>query len=292
MGGSGVAGKTIAVLGGRGMLGTDLADVLCRRGAEVGVYDLPEFDITDAEMVEEAVRGCDAVVNCAAYTNVDGAETERELAYAVNAEAAGRLGEICRQYGVRVVHISTDFVFDGEKDEPYTEEDEPNPINEYGRSKLAGERMLFEANADACVIRVQWTYGLAGNNFIKKILARARSGAALKVVDDQVGSPTATGEAAKAIADLLGRDELPAGVYHFAAKGYVSRFGAARFVLDKLGLDVELSACKSIDFVTPAKRPLSSRFDCSKIERLLSEPIRNWEGPLAEFLEQLGAADQ
>ena len=275
----------IAVLGGRGMLGSDLVQICRQQGFDPIVLDLPEFDITDADHLQQAVFGADIIVNCAAYTNVDGAESQAELAYQVNAEAVGRLGAIARQAGKWVLHISTDFVFDGCGHEPYVETDHPNPINTYGKTKLAGEQLLARSGCEYCIVRVQWTYGSDGNNFVKKLIQRAKSQDKLKVVDDQTGSPTATIETAGAICELLRKK--PEGIYHFASAGYITRFGMAEFILDKLSMDVNLLPCKTSDFPSPAKRPLNSRFDCSRIIRLLDEPIERWQAPLEVFLRQL-----
>jgi len=251
-----MAKETIAVLGGRGMLGTDLAKACEERGLGVAVYDLPEFDIRNSEQLREAVNSADAVVNCAAYTNVDMAESEADLAHQVNAEAVGRLGDLAGRAGKWVLHVSTDFVFDGESDSPYAETDIPNPLNEYGRSKLAGEKLLAESGGRFCIVRVQWTYGSAGNNFPTKLIQRAKSGQDVKVVDDQVGSPTATTEVAEAICDLIAKK--PQGLLHFAGEGYVSRYETAKFMFDTLSLDVNLSPCKTSDFASPARRTADS----------------------------------
>ncbi len=275
----------VVVLGARGMLGTDLTRILDQKGIHSEALDLPEFDITDTGQLKEAVAPGRIIINCAAYTNVEKAESEPDLAYKVNAEAVGRLGRFAADADANVVHISTDFVFDGKIDRPYTETDPTNPINAYGQSKLAGEQLLAQTGCRFCIIRLEWTYGLAGTNFVKKLIERAKSGQPLKVVDDQVGSPTATVEAAKAICKLL--PNLPEGFFHFAAAGYVSRYEMARFIFDKLEMTVDLSPCKSSDFSTAADRPLNSRFDCSKMETLLGEPISPWRGPLENFLEQL-----
>lgn len=277
--------EVIAILGGRGMLGTDLAVACAARGFAVKTYDLPEFDITDARQVREAVNAADAIVNCAAYTNVDGAETHTELAHRVNAEAVGNLGAAARAGGKWVLHFSTDFVFDGTLDRPYRETDLPHPINEYGRSKLAGERLLDASGCSHCTVRLEWTYGTQGRNFVTKLTERAASGQPLTVVDDQVGAPTATTEVAVAACRLL--EARTEGLFHFAAAGYVSRFGVARFILDKLRLKAELKPCRSSDYATPAARPLNSRFDCSRIQAVLHEPIEPWQRPLERFLERL-----
>src|SRR4030042_1018905 len=192
----------IAVLGGRGMLGSDLVSACREQGFDPVVLDLPEFDINDDNHLQQAVAGAEIIVNCAAYTNVDGAESQAELAYQVNAEAVGRLGTIARKAGKWVLHISTDFVFDGCSDKPYVETDQPNPINSYGKTKLAGEQLLARSGWEYFIVRGEWTYGSAGNNFVTKLIRRAKSQDTLKVVDDQTGSPTATIEAAGAICEF------------------------------------------------------------------------------------------
>ncbi len=285
IGRGGMGSKTMAILGGRGMLGTDLAAACARRGFDVRVYDLPECDITNPEHLERAVRDADLIVNCAAYTDVDGAESQAELAHCVNGAAVGRLGELARHNGKWVLHISTDFIFDGRLDRPYVETDAPNPISQYGKSKLAGERLLRESGCSHCIIRLEWMYGSHGRNFISKLVERAKTSERLKVVDDQVGSPTATVEVARVIGDLS--EKMAAGVFHFAGAGYVSRYEMAAFILERLGLEVELRPCRTSDYPTPAARPLNSRFDCTKVQGLRGEPARPWQEPLDEFLRQI-----
>ena len=275
----------IAILGGKGMLGTDLVRLCEQQGFNIKVFDLPDFDITNSRQVKEAIAAADTVVNCAAYTNVDGAESEAELANQVNAEAVGRLGAVAKDEDKWVLHISTGFVFDGRLNRPYVETDLPNPVNTYGKSKLAGEHLLAESGCRHCVIRLEWTYGLAGNNFVTKVVKRAKADKTLKVVDDQVGSPTAIIEVARVICKLL--PKKPDGIFHFASAGYVSRYEMAKFIFDKLSFDVNLLPCKTSDFVTAAERPLNSRFDCSKIKALLGEPIEPWQIPLERFLREL-----
>lgn len=278
----------IVVLGAKGMLGSDLMETLAENGFCAVGLDLPEFDITDDSQLKAAVAGADLIVNCAAYTNVDKAESQKELAYKVNADAVGSLGAFARDKGISVVHISTDFVFDGKLNRPYTEDDDATPVNVYGQSKLAGERQLVESGAKSCIIRVQWTYGHGGTNFIKKLLEFAQSRDSLKVVDDQTGSPTATAEVASAICKVVGMtDVFPQGVYHFAASGYATRYEAAEFVIRHKGLSTEINPCKSSEFPSPAERPLNSRFDCSKIEHLLGEKIKPWQEPLEKFVKEL-----
>ena len=278
--------EKIVLMGGRGMLGTDFEKAALNAGFDVKVYDLPEFDITDFSQLSEAVGQSNIIVNCAAYTNVDGAESNADLAYKVNAEAVGRLGQLARSNDSYVVHISTDFVFDGQKDTPYIETDPPNPLSVYGSTKYKGEELLAESGCRHCIIRVQWTYGAAGNNFVTKIIELGKTRDELKIIDDQIGSPTATTAISSAICKLLCLKELPQGLFHFAAAGFVNRFDQARFIFENLGIDVKLSPCKASDYVTAAKRPLNSRFNCQKIQKLLTEPITDWQLQLKDFLEQ------
>ena len=275
----------VAILGGRGMLGTDVAARCTQQGFDVRVYDMPEFDLTRQECREQAMESADVVLNCAAYTNVDGAESHPEQAQRVNAEAVGRLAELVARQDKWLLHFSTDFVFDGTLDRPYVETDTPNPINEYGRSKLAGERLLQGSGCRYCIVRLDWTYGRHGQNFITKLVDRARTSGALRVVDDQIGSPTATAEVARATLDLIrGRVE---GMFHLANAGFASRYAIAEFVVERLGLGVEPAPCRTSDYPSPAARPLNSRFDCSKIQPFLAGPLVPWQEPLEEFLRQL-----
>lgn len=274
--------ELITILGGRGMLGSDLAPVLVQAGYRVRILDLPEFDLTCADHLARALNGAQIVVNCAAFTNVDQAEERFDTAMAVNSRAVGALGAAAKERGVFVVHISTDFVFDGRQARPYVETDPPNPINAYGRSKLEGEQALLHSACAHVILRVQWSYGGHGANFISKILERARTGTELKVVEDQVGAPTWTADMARAIAVLI-RDRH-AGLYHFANAGYSSRFEVAVFLATHLNLPVKITPCASAAFPAPALRPKNSWFDTAKIQAILDFPIRSWQDALAEFL--------
>jgi dTDP-4-dehydrorhamnose reductase len=272
----------ITVIGGRGMLGLDLCRILTEAGFEVQALDLPEFDISDKTALARVVADSGAVINCAAYTNVDGAEKEQELAWRVNAEAPGHLGELVAAAGKYMIHLSTDFVFDGKLDRPYREDDPARPLSVYGSSKLAGEQALLASGAAACIVRLQWTYGGGGRHFISKLLEQARGGKPLRVVADQVGSPTWTLDVSRAIMELLNLQAT--GLYHYAAAGTASRFAVAEFVLRELDLRVPLSPCVSSDFPCPAARPLNSCFNCSKIDGLLKLPRPPWQDSMRRFL--------
>lgn len=266
------------------MLGTDIAAACRANSIPVRILDLPRFDISNPAQLNENITGDEVIINCAAYTNVEKAESQPELAHKINAVATGQLGQIAKVKNAHVIHISTDFIFDGNADHPYTETDPPNAISEYGKSKLAGEQLLTASGCKNCIIRIEWTYGSAGNNFISKILELARSRDSLKVVGDQIGSPTATTDVAAAIVELISKDQLPQGIFHYAAADYASRYDVARFIIDTLELNVDLTACNSDQFPSAAKRPPSSRFNCQKIQTLLSTPIKPWQDPLREFL--------
>lgn len=275
--------KTLILLGANGMLGSDLTAEASHRGWTVVGLDLPAFDITHADHLRKAIPHGGLIVNCAAYTNVEKAEAEPPLAEKVNAEAVGMLGEIAQKTEASVLHISTDFVFDGTLARPYVETDAAHPLSAYGRSKWHGEQVLAASGCRHCIVRVEWTYGKHGINFIKKLLDAARAGKPLRVVDDQVGAPTATTEVAVALCDLIAKG-MPQGVFHLAASGYTSRFEMTKFMFETLNMPVNLSPCKTSDFPSAAQRPLNSRFNCGKLESHLGRPMKPWQDVLTHYL--------
>lgn len=282
-----MAYQVIGILGCQGMLGSDLAQYAESHDYTVRYYDLPKFDINNDECLDEIAANCDVIVNCAAYTDVEKAETDTEMANRVNGHAVGRLGRVAKRTGIPLLHISTDFVFDGKKQTPYIETDIPNPVNEYGRSKLLGEKLLMESGCRSCILRIEWTYGQNGGNFITKILSAADRYDQISVVDDQIGSPTYTAEVAKVIVELLSQKTFPIGIYHCAARGYVSRYELAQYLFERIGRTIELIPSKTSDYKTVAQRPLNSRFDCTKLEMLLNRPISQWQEMLGKYLEMI-----
>jgi len=265
------------------MLGTDLCTALRGSGWQVTALDLPEFDITCADHLESALDGVGAVVNCAAYTNVDGAETQRVLAEAVNGCAPGVLGRLAAARGVYVLHVGTDFVFDGELERPYREYDEPHPLSVYGATKLAGEQAVLSSGCSSAVVRVEWTYGRAGANFVSKFLARATATDDLVVVADQVGTPTWTRDVAAVLCRFV--DRRIEGLYHYAAAGYATRYEVAEAILALRGLGGKrLRQARTADVPAAARRPLNSRFDCTRIDALGLPPRPPWRAALKEFL--------
>lgn len=239
---------TIHVVGAGGLLGQDVVRAAGDRAVRLSRAAL---DVTDGGAVHDALRGA-TVINCAGYTNVDGAETESEAAHAINADGARNVAEAAR----RVIYVSTDYVFDGAQPEPYVESDPTAPLQEYGHSKLAGERATAEANDDHLVVRSSWLFGAGGRNFVDAMLALARERGELRVVDDQVGSPTFTGHLADALVALAAGDER--GLLHVSGGGSCSWFEFARAILERAGVDADLSAASTEDFPRPARRPANS----------------------------------
>lgn len=279
------------IAGASGMLGTALQRVLAERGVRFVAPPESAFDITSAADIAaqvgpfaNALAGDEigVLVNAAAYTNVERAEDEPELAYRVNAEAPGLLAAAARDASLAFVHVSTDFVFDGTKLGPYTETDEPNPVSVYGASKLAGEKAVLEAYPSALIVRTAWVFGPNGVNFPVKILANARERGELTVVDDEIGSPTYTVDLADGIVSLVARGALP-GVYHLAGAGTVSRYDMALRILQIAGIDVPVARAHSADFPTKAARPRNSTLDCSKAAAL-GVVMPPWRDALQRFL--------
>jgi dTDP-4-dehydrorhamnose reductase len=272
--------KKIILLGAKGMLGTEVRNL---HSDNLIALDLPEFDISNKDQLKNAINDADVVINCAAFTDVEKSESQYDLAYKINAEAVGNLAQLADEKNIYVIHISTDFVFDGKKDSPYEETDVPRPINAYGKSKLEGEILLMENHSNCAIIRIQWTYGKNGNNFISKLVSLSKQRDSLKVVDDQFGSPTWTKEVAAVILEFA--EKKHKGLFHYAAAKYASRYEVAKFAFEKLKLKTEIIPCKSSEFKSAAARPANSRFCCDKIEALLDKPIEAWQKPLEKFLE-------
>jgi dTDP-4-dehydrorhamnose reductase len=227
-------------------------DVLRAAGAGAVGFTHTELDVTDADAVREALAGAELVVNCAAYTNVDRAESEPAKAHAVNEEGARNVAAAA----ARVIYVSTDYVFDGSKTSPYVESDAPNPVSVYGRSKLHGERATLRANPEGLVVRTSWLFGAGGGNFVATMLRLGGEREALKVVDDQVGCPTFTGHLARTLVVLAESGER--GVMHVAGGGSCSWFEFARAIFERAPLDVDVRPCSTDEFPRPAPRPANS----------------------------------
>lgn len=274
----------IMITGAAGQLGADLLRVL-RPRHEVAALSRRDLDVTDRGRVlaaAERVRP-DAIIHSAAYTNVDGAERERDLAYAVNAAGTRHVAEAAGRTGAALVYVSTDYVFDGRKGAPYTEADEPRPINRYGETKLAGERLVRDLHANHFIVRTSWLYGGAGRNFVETILAAAGRQPLIYAAEDAVGSPTYAPDLARFIDRLLGCGEY--GLYHAAVQGCCSRYEFARAIVEGAGGDPGRVVPVSSDhFALPAPRPLNSALASEALGRCRLAPLRDWREALRDYL--------
>jgi dTDP-4-dehydrorhamnose reductase len=280
----------ILLAGAGGQLGRDLQPAL--RGAQLHPFDHRQLDIVDARAVDAAVDRVhpDWIINAAAFNDVDGAEQAPDQAFAVNAAGAGNLAKAAARVGAAILHISTDYVFDGSKGSPYTEEDRPNPLSVYGRSKYEGEQRVLASGASACVVRTAWLYGWQGKNFVKAILAAAERGGPLRVVADQVGSPTATRDLAEAIAGLTGApitEPIPEGLFHVVNAGACTRFEFARAIL---GGRVEVQPITTAQAGRVAPRPAYSALTSVRWPATGLPALSGWQVALERFLGEKQAA--
>jgi dTDP-4-dehydrorhamnose reductase len=275
----------IILAGGRGLLGRNIAPIL-EKVSDLTILDIEEWDISNKDQ-GQAILGAykpDALINLAAVTDVDGCEDCCDLARQVNSEAPGVLGAICRAGGVKLLHLSTDYVFDGRKCSPYSEEDQPNPLSQYGSTKLEGEQRLLRECPSAIVVRTQWLYGRGGTNFISKITAAARERGSLEVVNDQHGAPTFARDLAAPIMALLERGCT--GIYHVANSGSCTWFEFAREVFGQKGMKVEVKPITSDRLQRKAVRPAYSVFDCSRLTADTGLLMRPWQEALREYLSE------
>lgn len=283
----------ILILGGAGMLARDLADGLA--GREVALLSRSEADVTDVRAVCRAVARFEPAVvfNCAAATDVDRCQREPEWAYRVNAWGAWAAAAAARESGARLIHVSTDFVFDGESDRAYHEWDAPRPLSVYGASKLAGEAAVWRSGARASVVRTQWLYGVHGRSFPRAILgaARRRPEGGLRVVCDQFGAPTFTRHLARKLAWLA--DWPVDGLYHVNNAGECSREAWARELLRLCGLeDVPVTPIRSEDWPAPAPRPKRSTLERRALALMEADDLPPWEQGLLEFVEELRSSGE
>ncbi len=277
----------LLITGAGGQLGTDAVAAAEARGHHVQALDRAGLDITLREAVLATVADLepDAIVNCAAFTAVDRCESEPETAAAVNHLGVRYLVEAAEACGAHLVHVSTDYVFSGDKPDPYVEADEPDPRSEYGRSKLAGER---EVGAGHAIVRTAWLSGAHGNNIVRTILAKAAAGEKLRFVDDQRGQPTFTADLAPLLVQLAEARE--AGLFHATNTGPVSWFEFARAVVEAGGYDPLLVSpirTDELDPPRPAPRPANSVLANRELVARGYPPLRPWPEPLAELIEQL-----
>ncbi len=288
----------IVVVGANGQLGWEL----CRRakpaGFDVIALDLPEFDIADSNCVQKKLNRADIslVINASAYTAVDQAESEEGLALAVNRDGPAYLASACAAAGIPLVHVSTDYVFDGCKDRPYSEDDTACPLGVYGKSKVEGEIKVRELLSEHIILRTAWLYGVHGNNFVKTMIRLGKEQSRLRVVADQYGGPTFAGDLADAVLTIAGRiresNQIPWGTYHFCGQGTTSWHGFTEEIVaiakQYVPLKVEkVEAITTSDYPTPAQRPANSAFDCSLINKHFGIAPRPWQESLQEMIRYI-----
>ena len=275
--------KKILILGSNGMLGHALQDAFAQFLPTC--WDRDEIDIADQQKLEQKLLALqpDIIINAAAYTNVDKAEEEEELATLINGIAVGYIAKVAKQLGAVLVHFSTDYVFDGTKKEGYSETDQPNPINAYGRSKYRGEQELQKNHDQYYLVRTSWLYGPHGKNFVDTILTLASRQDTIKVVNDQRGKPTYTVDLAAAVKKLIDRQE-PFGIYHITnetPEGGITWYEFAKKIVELKGLECEVVSCTTKEFPRPAKRPEHSGLKSSN--NLLST---NWDLGVNAYLKK------
>jgi dTDP-4-dehydrorhamnose reductase len=282
--------KIIAVFGASGMLGSDVVDAVRAAGHEPIALDRFACDITVARACENVLHrvGADAAINCAGYTDVNGAESAGDLPFAVNAAGAENVARACARARIRCVYVSTDYVFDGTKDGPYLESDAPNPLSVYGRSKLEGERRTAATARNHAIVRTSWLYGARGDNFVSTMISLARQGQSIKVVADQVGAPTYTRDLAPVLVALALRSET--GIFHATNSGACSwhEFAQRIFTLSPTK-PAGLTPVATKDYPTPARRPRNSRLADTRLAPIGLAPLPPWPDTLERYLAEMHA---
>ena len=278
----------ILLTGRNGQVGSELAGKLESLGSVLAA-DRQMLDLCDSDAVRRFVRDAkpDLIVNAAAYTAVDKAETEDALATRVNGEAPGVMAEEAKRTGALLVHYSTDYVFDGESERPYAEDDAVGPLGAYGRSKLEGERRILAAGCRYLIVRTAWVYG-RGGNFVRAVLRQAEKGAGLRVVDDQFGAPTWAHDIADITAQLLRRKAQ--GLFHVSASGITSWYDVALEILRLRNVQADVRPVSTVEYGARAPRPRYSVLDNRKLAGTGIAPIGDWRGRLAAYLHALKSA--
>lgn len=285
----------VLVTGSQGQVGRELLRLAHDFDVEAVGVNHDKLDITDQAAVQTFIseEQPDAVINAAAYTAVDKAEDDADAAYAVNATAVGYLAQACADLGIPLVHISTDYVFDGSKQGAYTEEDAVSPVGVYGQTKLVGEAEVQKYCTKHYVLRTSWVFSAHGNNFVKTMLRLGKEREQLGIVADQYGKPTSASEIARVIYQVLKSDKQTWGIYHMAQPEVTSWHGFAQVVFDEAkqqGMQLAIHDVQAIatkDYPTPAKRPANSVLDCSKLEQAFGLNIKPWTASLSEVMKEL-----
>lgn len=282
----------VLITGKNGQLGSEIADLAPALYDKFtfSFFGRDELDISNEEQVTQVFNRLKPafVINCGAYTAVDKAETEKEKALAGNADGVGVMASLCKQLGAKFIHVSTDYVFNGQGTTPYKEEDVTDPVNYYGYTKLQGEKLALQNNDNSIVIRTSWVYSRYGNNFVKTMIRLMKERPEIRVVSDQVGSPTYAKDLAGAILQIIeGNKPFKPGIYHFSNEGVISWFDFATAIQQLKHLNSTVSPIPTSAFPTPAKRPAYSVMSKDKIAADYGIIVRNWKEALKECLELL-----
>jgi dTDP-4-dehydrorhamnose reductase len=279
---------TVLVTGSNGQLGKCLQDISKESMGINWIFkSSKELDITNEDSITKVFNNnkIDYLVNCAAYTAVDKAESEPEKAFLVNAEGVKLLANACKEYNATLIHISTDFVFDGEKTTPYMETDLPNPINVYGASKLKGEQYAQKILEKYFIIRTSWVYSQHGNNFVKTMLRLAKEKNEVGVVDDQIGSPTYAGDLATTIIKIINLKSTKYGIYHYSNHGSISWRTFAETIFETKNIVIKVNPISTMNYYTLAKRPKYSVLSLAKINAKLLIPVIKWKISLKNLFQ-------
>ncbi|WP_294725196.1 dTDP-4-dehydrorhamnose reductase [uncultured Fusobacterium sp.] len=277
----------ILITGAKGQLGYDFQRLFDEIKEEYIATDKDELDITNIEKVREFVKdkNITLIINCAAYNNVDKAEDEPEICKKLNTYAPRDLAIVAKEIGAEYITYSTDFVFDGEKKSPYTEEDTPNPLSVYGKSKYEGEKEVFKVKPDSFVVRTSWVFGIANNNFNKQVINWSKNKDELSIVDDQISSPTYSKDLAYYSWELIKTKKY--GLYHLSNDGEASKYDQGKYVLGKIDWQGKLNRAKTKDFYLKAKRAEYTKLDSSKLEKVIEKTILSWQNGIDRFLEEV-----
>lgn len=282
----------IVVTGSNGQLGNELKELASSYSqVQFAFFNREEFSINDKSRIEKIFEEHQPsyFINCAAYTAVDKAESEQELANEINGTAVGLLALTCKQYGTKFIHVSTDYVFNGKASSPLKEEDTVDPVNAYGASKLLGEQLALQNNPESIIIRTSWVYSFYGKNFVKTMMRLMNERENIGVVNDQIGSPTYAADLAKAIMQIITSGKWKSGIYNFSNEGVISWFDFASEIKQLTHSNCIINSLTTEQFPTPAKRPKYSVLDKSKIQQTFSIQLKDWKESLQACIEKINS---
>ena len=276
--------NNILVTGSTGQLGSDVVKELLKRGYSTLSPNRSEFNLCSEDSIRNYIlnSNCEAIVHCAAYTQVDKAEDEKDLCIKINATATKHIVKCAKILDIPMIYISTDYVFDGTKDGEYTENDETNPINIYGESKLAGEKYVQEILDKYYIVRTSWVFNINGKNFIETMLRLSKANNQLSIVNDQIGSPTYTKDLSRLLVDMLETSKY--GLYHATNEGYCSWYEFANTIFKLANINIDIKAINSNEYPSRAKRPLNSKLSKDKLIEYGFKPLPHWEDALKDYL--------